>query len=333
MLGFSFFFCIMKTKFISILSLVALSATQSFATITSDAEFSANVYTTKVSGVESASNLTESKYSSLWLENATLNIENTTLTVSSKTATLSGYVLLASENTTINVGTNGKLVVSGAVNSIKATNNSSSSNKFVINVSEDSLGVNTSKIYMETFNNEFNLNKEYAFSNKNILLGVSSNRWNVKTLTITTAHNQAFALDSRHNTTYNLNISNKAVIDITDYACYTYNIGEVVYDGNVRFKIADGLVDGAILFHTDGSYENTYEWDEEKAALRVTDYSGKVQNASFIDANGNALTNLSFTAVDGGYLLTGMVAVPEPAEWAMILGALALGFAIYRKRK
>jgi len=27
------------------------------------------------------------------------------------------------------------------------------------------------------------------------------------------------------------------------------------------------------------------------------------------------------------------VAVPEPAEWAMILGALALGFAIYRKRK
>ncbi len=32
-----------------------------------------------------------------------------------------------------------------------------------------------------------------------------------------------------------------------------------------------------------------------------------------------------------GYWLT--VAVPEPAEWAMILGTLALGFAIYRKRK
>ncbi|MBQ2721692.1 MAG: PEP-CTERM sorting domain-containing protein [Opitutales bacterium] len=28
-----------------------------------------------------------------------------------------------------------------------------------------------------------------------------------------------------------------------------------------------------------------------------------------------------------------MPAVPEPAEWAMILGSLALGLAIYRRRK
>ena len=32
-----------------------------------------------------------------------------------------------------------------------------------------------------------------------------------------------------------------------------------------------------------------------------------------------------------GYILT--IAVPEPAEWAMIFGAIALGFAIYRRRK
>ena len=31
--------------------------------------------------------------------------------------------------------------------------------------------------------------------------------------------------------------------------------------------------------------------------------------------------------------LVANVAVPEPAEWAMILGALALGVAIYRRRK
>ena len=35
--------------------------------------------------------------------------------------------------------------------------------------------------------------------------------------------------------------------------------------------------------------------------------------------------------INNGWLSA--VAVPEPAEWAMILGALALGFAIYRKRK
>ena len=28
-----------------------------------------------------------------------------------------------------------------------------------------------------------------------------------------------------------------------------------------------------------------------------------------------------------------MVAVPEPAEWAVIFGAIALGLAVYRKRK
>ena len=27
------------------------------------------------------------------------------------------------------------------------------------------------------------------------------------------------------------------------------------------------------------------------------------------------------------------IAVPEPAEWAVIFGTLALGFAIYRRRK
>ncbi len=34
-----------------------------------------------------------------------------------------------------------------------------------------------------------------------------------------------------------------------------------------------------------------------------------------------------------GYLSLTATAVPEPAEWAMIFGAVALGFAIYRKRK
>ena len=33
-----------------------------------------------------------------------------------------------------------------------------------------------------------------------------------------------------------------------------------------------------------------------------------------------------------GYWLNAYVAVPEPAEWAMLFGAIALGFAIYRKK-
>ena len=43
--------------------------------------------------------------------------------------------------------------------------------------------------------------------------------------------------------------------------------------------------------------------------------------------------SLSETTVDGvnGYLLS--AAIPEPAEWAMIFGAIALGLAVYRRRK
>lgn len=58
------------------------------------------------------------------------------------------------------------------------------------------------------------------------------------------------------------------------------------------------------------------------------------------DTNGNAI---DISAYDGWYFTNDgflniagypiSASVPEPAEWAMILGALALGFAIYRRRK
>lgn len=54
-----------------------------------------------------------------------------------------------------------------------------------------------------------------------------------------------------------------------------------------------------------------------------------------ITLTGADLSGFSFskTTVDGvdGYLLS--AAIPEPAEWAMILGAIALGLAVYRRRK
>ena len=48
------------------------------------------------------------------------------------------------------------------------------------------------------------------------------------------------------------------------------------------------------------------------------------------DAEGEFLGNA--TLVDGWITLVGAT-VPEPAEWAMIFGSIALGFAIYRRRK
>ena len=49
------------------------------------------------------------------------------------------------------------------------------------------------------------------------------------------------------------------------------------------------------------------------------------------DSAGNVI-DFQWVATDGGYWLN-FAAVPEPAEWAMILGGFALAFAIYRRRK
>jgi hypothetical protein len=63
-----------------------------------------------------------------------------------------------------------------------------------------------------------------------------------------------------------------------------------------------------------------------------------------IDSDDSLLSQISASGVDQFYWVKDNVAnvwwlsavapaVPEPAEWAMILGSLALGFAIYRRRK
>lgn len=75
----------------------------------------------------------------------------------------------------------------------------------------------------------------------------------------------------------------------------------------------------------------------EKSILFKTIGSDE-ENAKFLSKvylNRNEIENLRFSDYDsvaGGYWLTA-VTVPEPAEYAMILGALALGLTIYRRRK
>ncbi|MBE6411720.1 MAG: PEP-CTERM sorting domain-containing protein [Opitutales bacterium] len=64
-------------------------------------------------------------------------------------------------------------------------------------------------------------------------------------------------------------------------------------------------------------------------------------NLDYITFSGEALDgteladeNFFWQSTTGGFWLNyAFATVPEPAEWAMILGSLALGFAIYRRRK
>lgn len=72
----------------------------------------------------------------------------------------------------------------------------------------------------------------------------------------------------------------------------------------------------------------------------IADFAdGKVHFGTMLDTNEDGSVKYIYAVIDtvqtslyqrsDGFLYT---AVPEPAEWAAIFGALALGLAIYRKR-
>jgi len=156
-----------------------------------------------------------------------------------------------------------------------------------------------------------------------------------KHLTVNMDCDQNVALDFRAGTKNAFNITNGATMTVSGWG--------YIANGATTSSIilADGLKNGSILFANTSKYWSEDSWDEENSVFTVkaevkedgvvTGY--KTMAISFVDENEEQLKNLSFSAVEGGWLLTGMQAVPEPAEWAMIFGALALGLAIYRRRK
>ncbi len=118
-------------------------------------------------------------------------------------------------------------------------------------------------------------------------------------------------------TKINLDVVNGAVLTITDFNQATE--GET-------FKIAldDEIVKGALLV----------------ADEKIGTYASEVASREymFVDEAGNERvvgSNLWIEAVENGFwsVYTSNPAVPEPAEWAAIFGAIALGFAVYRRRK
>ena len=66
----------------------------------------------------------------------------------------------------------------------------------------------------------------------------------------------------------------------------------------------------------------------------VVDQGENSQVIRFVDTNGDKLLNLDIKEIDmNGRTYIAMTQVPEPAEWAAIFGAVALGLAACRRRK
>ena len=92
-------------------------------------------------------------------------------------------------------------------------------------------------------------------------------------------------------------------------------VGELIFEDFVNGLVKVGI-DESIL-NADG----TLVPSASNVSLAIKAY----------DVNGNLLTG--DWSINNGYLWNSALAVPEPAEWAMILGGIALGLAIYRRRK
>ena len=87
---------------------------------------------------------------------------------------------------------------------------------------------------------------------------------------------------------------------------------------------------------TNTNYINLIDFEEGSVAFKeIGDAADQAAALSHIKLDGAYSEDLRFSDFDssiGGYWLT-TAPIPEPATWAAIFGAVALGFAAYRRRK
>ena len=138
--------------------------------------------------------------------------------------------------------------------------------------------------------------------------------------TINMNASQAFNMDIRNGVVPTFKFANGAVLSIMSWNSS---------GASESMKLVDYVDNSIFLSDGDGAYVYRYEGN----LLTIT--QGKsVKQVYILDADGSAYEGLELQATDGGFFLTSIsAAVPEPAEWAVIFGTIALGLAVYRKRK
>ncbi len=318
-------------------TLLVCAATQVLATIETVVYpyNAAETLVTKISGTETytANSVT---WSNLWLADAdlTLATNNKNITVgdgNTKNLSVGGgnYLVSVEGDTSLTLNNGAKFIIYGS-----ASMGIMSGSNFTLTIRGNSY-IRAHKFFSNADTTTLNLYTTTAINQEKMTIGASSG----KEIVINMDCNQSFALDARNNTTYNLNITDGAILTIKG----TMLAINGTTPSATTFKIDNGLVDGSILFLIDTedavqkTYSNTYSWDADESKLTITSRENgttRTQIASFVGTDENPLKNLSWDLNDAGtgYILS-YVTVPEPAEWAAIFGAIALGLAVYRRRK
>ncbi len=119
--------------------------------------------------------------------------------------------------------------------------------------------------------------------------------------------NQMFAnVDSAHGNDWNGSMLLGATFEFTNFDNGDLWFSKKYVEDDTNGWQADFAkvkINGEVVFTTQEDFDNNWKWE-----------------AAQIDGR-------------DGYYLISKTAVPEPAEWATIFGAIALGFAMYRRRK
>ncbi len=105
---------------------------------------------------------------------------------------------------------------------------------------------------------------------------------------------------------------------------------------NRTTTLQDFVDNGTIVFKDFADFtfsETTFNDEDKLLSLGTWNLSLKLTDKDGISINDDTLV-WNWDAIDGGYALSvSSASVPEPAEWAAIFGAIAIGLAIYRRRK
>ncbi len=183
--------------------------------------------------------------------------------------------------------------------------------------------IRTNKITIAD-NGEFNLAQANAISASSLANPYLTFAGGANLLTLRAS--QTFILDIRTTSNATMTIFPEAVLTVSNWYVHT-NVSDSA-DPTVVYL--NDFVSNSI-FLADSS--NTAYSISEDGVLTVTYTEGttvKKQRFSFLDAYDNVLAMKLVDAEGGKYLST---AIPEPAEWAAIFGAIALGLAVYRRRR
>ena len=332
------FFTYMK-KLILLLSssILALSSYGEFTETAGAADEGGHTTGTTISGSGSSSLLNSTSYEYVVFKGSSIVFDNdtniTTTNLSSKFGSGVYSFKIAAEST-LNFTGKGKLILATptAYHDSAKVSGITINATTTINVSENAGGLQTAKV-CALKGTTFNLDKKNAIHNiyndefRSTMLTL------VAATTINATADQTFGMDIRNAVTLTANLTNgaKLIFDRLD-AVVLWKSPTTSESSNTATIKTNGLEDGMLLIASD--FIESYDADSVTKTI-ITKQGNNTQTLKITELSADAKWYKDYELDGKKYLMiTAMeVAVPEPAEWAMILGGLALGLAIYRRRK